>query len=100
PTVEQPYFPTRKELKPASGFDPITCDFSLRRGRWIVGYITDHESKAPIVGAGVEYLPLRDNGHAKDYPNYDPNITGHTPSDRYHSSEEGSFRVLAIPGGG
>ena len=100
PTLDQPYFPTGKELKPASGFDPITCDFSLRRGRWITGKITDHDLKAPIAGAGVEYLPLRDNEHAKHYSNYDPNITGHTPSDRYHTAEDGSFRVLAIPGRG
>ena len=45
-------------------------------------------------------MPLRDNQHAKNYANYDPNITGHTPSERYHTSADGSYRVLAIPGPG
>ena len=98
--LDQPYFPTEKEIKAASGFGPITCDFALHRGRWITGKLTDRDSKSPVKGAMIEYLPLRDNQHAKDYSNYDPNITGHVPSGRYTSSADGSFRVLAIPGKG
>ena len=100
PTLERPYFPTQKRLEQASGFDPITCDFAMRRGRWITGKVTGRETRVPIKGAEVEYLPLRDNPHAKDYPNYDPIIVGHVPAGRYHTSEDGSFRVLAIPGRG
>ena len=97
---DRPYFPTEKKLAKASGFDPITCDFALHRGQWIVGRVTDRQSGAPIKNAVVEYLPLRSNKHAQDYPNYDPQISGHTPSNRYRTSNDGSFRVLAIPGAG
>ncbi len=103
PTLERPYFPTEKRLKKAAGFDPITCDVALRRGRWIVGKVIDRETSSPPItnlGTVVEYLPLRSNEHAKDYPNYDPNITGSIPRGRYHASADGSFRVLAIPGAG
>ena len=101
PTLEQPYFPTRKQLESASGFDPITCDFALRRGRWIVGKVIDESTNAPPATATVvEYLPLRDNEHAKDHPNYDPNVVLAAPAGRYHTSADGSFRVLAIPGAG
>ena len=48
----------------------------------------------------VEYLPLRSNEHAIDYPYYEPQISGQVPSDRYRTDEEGKFRVLAIPGRG
>jgi hypothetical protein len=100
PTTDQPYFPTEKAIVAASGFEPITCDFALHRGQWIAGKVTDRESKSPITGAMVEYLPLRGNPHAKDFPNYDPNISGHVPSGRFRTPGDGSYRVLAIPGKG
>ncbi len=100
PTPDQPYFPTEKTLKTVSGLEPITCDFALSRGRWITGKVIDHETKAPIKGAMIDCLPLRSNPNVKDYPNYDPNIVGHAPSYRYFTSDDGSFRVLAVPGKG
>ena len=100
PTIDEPYFPIERVLDRVAGFGPITCDFALRRGRWITGKVTNRETKAPIKGAVVEYLPLRDNEHAKDYPNYDPNIAGQVPAGRYDTSADGTFRVLAIPGRG
>ena len=100
PAVDQPYFPTHKKLAAVTGFDPITCDFALPKGQWIVGKITDSESGEPVGEADVEYLPLRTNEEAKNYPNYDPVITGSAPSNRFRTTANGSFRVLAIPGAG
>ena len=48
----------------------------------------------------MEYLPLRSNKFASDYPNYDPIITGSVPRERYKTSDDGTYRVLAIPGPG
>ncbi len=100
PSPNEPYFPTEKNLDKISGIEPLALDFVLHRGQWIVGKVTDQHTGEPIKNANVEYLPLRDNEFAKDYPNYRPEITGSVPSQRYHTSDDGSFRVLAIPGPG
>ena len=99
PSPDEPYFPTTKNLGMVSGIEPFTLDVALPRGQWIVGKVTDQQTGEPIKYANVEYLPLRDNEFAKDYPNYRPEISS-VPSQRYHTSDDGSFRVLAIPGPG
>ena len=101
PAVDQPYFPTPKTLPLAPGsFDPIVCDMALKRGQWIVGKVSDAASHEPVVDATVHYLPLRSNEQVPKYANYDPRITGSAPRDRYRTSKDGTFRVLAIPGAG
>lgn len=101
PELDQPYFVTEKELEPtAASFDPIACDFALKRGQWITGKITDETTGTPIVDAIVNYLPLRTNEHARDYANYRPETNGSVPDQRFRSSADGSFRVLAISGDG
>ncbi|REK17450.1 MAG: hypothetical protein DWQ37_06580 [Planctomycetota bacterium] len=100
PSLEEPYFPTAKELPKAPGIVPLTLDFALHRGQWIVGKVSNEQTGEGIKNAVVEYLPLRDNAFAKDYPNYRPRTSAKIPSERNRSSDDGSFRVLAIPGPG
>ena len=101
PDLAQPYFQENKTLPQTSdSFKPITFDFALKQGKWIVGNVTDSPSGKSISEVNVEYLPLLSNDHASDYAYYEPQITGSVPSDRYRSDDEGKFRVLAIPGRG
>ncbi len=101
PAVEEPYFPQHVEAPPtAAEEEEIVCDLRLRRGRWIEGRVTASDDGAPVEGATVQFLPLRSNKHAVDYPYFDPTITGSAPSDRFKTAADGSFRVLAIPGEG
>jgi beta-lactamase regulating signal transducer with metallopeptidase domain/protocatechuate 3,4-dioxygenase beta subunit/5-hydroxyisourate hydrolase-like protein (transthyretin family) len=101
PTPDQPYFVTQKKLESTtSSFEPIRCDFALKRGKWIEGKVAEDDTGKPIVDATVDFLPLRSNEFAKAYSNYRPEITGSAPSDRYRTDKDGRFRVLAIPGPG
>jgi protocatechuate 3,4-dioxygenase beta subunit len=101
PDIDVPYFPTEKTLGPSDGdLDAITCDFSLKQGNWIVGKVLDGDSGEPIVNATVNYMPLRSNERARDYPNFRPQISGTVPKERIRTADDGSFRVLAIPGAG
>ena len=53
------------------------------------------------VAAAVDYFPLLTNGHAKDYPNFDPNITASVGiKTRYKTDKEGRFRIVGLPGEG
>jgi len=101
PELQQPYFQEDKRLLQGSEpFKPIALDFALKQGKWIVGKVTDSQLGKSVSEVNVEYLPLRSNEHAIDYPYYEPQISGQVPSDRYRTDEEGKFRVLAIPGRG
>ena len=101
PTPDQPYFVTQKKLdSTTSSFEPIRCDFALKRGKWIEGKVSEQVTGKPIVDATVDFLPLRSNEFAKAFSNYRPEITGSAPSERYRTDKDGRFRVLAIPGPG
>ena len=101
PDIKQPFLSVKKTLpKNSSSFDPIQCEFKLKKGKWVVGKLTESKSGQPVENVSVEYLPTRDNKHATEYPHYQPEITGYPPSYRYKTDENGEFRVLAIPGRG
>ena len=96
PALDDPYFQTKRELPVASGSAPLTCNFELPSTKWIRGQVTN-EAGDPVV-ATIEYYPYRDNPNAEPITKFDPRITGSTPDDRFHSDENGNFRIKAIPG--
>ncbi len=99
PAEGEPYFETSLKLPSADGFVPIEIRFALPRGRWITGTVTDEATGEPI-DATVLYYPFRANKYAENFPNYDPQITGSAPNHGVDTKEDGSFRILAIPGEG
>ena len=100
PPLDQPYFMTDDLVVPGGpGLDPVMLDISLKRARWITGRVTDQKTGKPVC-ASVEYFPLLANPHAKDYPNFDPNLTSIAISSRYRTDAEGAAASWACPGGG
>jgi beta-lactamase regulating signal transducer with metallopeptidase domain len=101
PPLDRPYFVTRGIGLPASpGFEPVKFNIALKRGIWITGAVTDMVTALPVV-ASIDYFPLLTNGHAKDYPNFDPNITASVAiKTRYKTDKEGRFRIVGLPGEG
>ena len=98
PPLDQPYFITERLEAPAKpGFDPVNFDVALKRGLWITGRVTDVVTGKPVEAA-VDYFPWLTNVHAKDYRNFDPNITSLEVKTRYKTDKEGRFRVVGLPG--
>src|SRR5262249_9266108 len=73
---------------------PVTVDVELKRGVWIAGQITDKATGKPVPG-GVQYFPLDGNPNLRDYPGFDG-----WPPGGAAAKEDGSYRVLRLPGPG
>jgi beta-lactamase regulating signal transducer with metallopeptidase domain len=101
PPLDRPYFITRRIEAPARpGLDPVEFNIALRRGIWITGKVTD-VATGKSVSAAVDYFPFLANAHARDYPNFDPDITASLAiKTRYKTDDEGRFRVVGLPGRG
>jgi hypothetical protein len=101
PPFDRPYFVTRRIPAPATpGLAPLTLDIALRRGIWITGKVSDVLTGKPV-HAAVDYFPLLSNRHARDYPNFDPNIISSIAiKKRYRTDRDGHYRIPGLPGGG
>jgi hypothetical protein len=92
PPGDLPYLAVSVDVHDSPGLDPVTVDFELKRGIWIEGKITDKVTGKPLQGS-VEYIPLDTNPNRRDYPGFDGVL--------YHFGtvkEDGSYRVIALPG--
>ena len=74
-------------------------DIALRSGVWITGKVVDVKTGKPVPAA-VDYFPFLSNPHAKDYRNFDPNVTSIEFKSRYRTDRDGRFRIVGLPGGG
>jgi beta-lactamase regulating signal transducer with metallopeptidase domain/protocatechuate 3,4-dioxygenase beta subunit len=101
PPLDRPYFATRRIVGPARpGFDALRFDVALKSGTWISGKVTDAATGKPVAAA-VDYFPLLTNAHAKDYPNFDPDVTASVGiKSRCKTDKEGRFRIVGLPGEG
>jgi RNA polymerase sigma factor (sigma-70 family) len=89
-----PYVQVRVEVGDSPGLDPVTVDVELKRGVWVEGKITDKVTGRPARG-GAQYVVLYGNPHLRDYPGFEgwPPITATV-------KEDGSYRLVALPGPG
>jgi RNA polymerase sigma factor (sigma-70 family) len=92
PAAGAPYFPTVKAVGDAPGPEPVTADFVLKPGIWVVGRVTDKTTGQPA-SARVDYLPREDNPNALD-------VEGMGWRESVRTGDDGRFRVLALPGRG
>ena len=75
---------------------PVTIDFAMKRGVWIEGRVFDQATGEGVADAGLEYFIFQDNPHRDDYPGFDyPRI-----SFPLQAGDDGSFRIVGIPGRG
>ncbi len=98
PPHDRPYFITRGIEAPAKpGFEPVKLDIALKSGIWITGKVTGVANSEPVAAA-VDYFPLLTNEHAKDYPNFNPNVTMSIGiNTRYKTDKKAGSASLGFP---
>jgi hypothetical protein len=88
----KPYFTSLKRVNNTLGLDAVQVDFTLKRGVWIRGRVTDKVTGKPV-RARVFYGAFLDNPHLRSVPGNHGSATAVTGAD-------GSFAVLGLPGRG
>ncbi len=102
PPIDRPYFVTDDIAVPASpGLEPVKFDIALRRATWATGTVKDVKTGKPVANVLIDYFPMLSNERAKDYPNFDPKISGSVAVKTHHRTDrEGRFRVTVLHGRG
>ena len=102
PPLDRPYFVTDDIVVPSTpGFEPVKHDIALRRGTWASGKVTDIKTGKPVANALIDYFPMLSNERAKNYPNFDPAISGSVAvKTNYRTDKVGRFRIVALHGRG
>jgi RNA polymerase sigma factor (sigma-70 family) len=94
PPAGQPYLRAGLTSPAAAGLDPVTLDFTLKRGVAIRGRVTDKETGRPVP-ALVTYFAFDDNAHLREAPGYRD-----SHSIEIRTGADGSFTLLGLPGRG
>lgn len=99
PPSDQPYVPSFRKLDEVTATGPLRVEWTLKRGVWIEGRVTDRVTGQPVE-AGIRYAAARDNprldeatGFAEIEQNGD--YTMQTPT-----AKDGTYRIAALPGRG
>ena len=86
---------------------PVQLEIELHRGIWIEGKITDKETRAPVAGVAIRYVPLVDNRFARILPEFiDVKGRGdfyeHVGGSSYWNRTEpdGTYHLVGLPGRG
>ena len=92
PAAGQPYFQAEQKVADPTGLDPVTVNFTLKRGVVVKGRVLDKATGEPLA-ASVGYVVFRDNPHHTQAPGL--------AVDHYLSTDDdGSFQLIAFPGRG
>jgi protocatechuate 3,4-dioxygenase beta subunit len=91
--AEIPYVMSVKEVLGQPGSEPVTVDFSLKRGVWIDVKVTDKMRSKPVP-CRVQYFVFKDN------PFVQQAIGFTTRSYEEGLAEDGSIRLAGLPGRG
>jgi RNA polymerase sigma factor (sigma-70 family) len=83
---------TRLRVDDTAGYEPLTADIKVKKGVVITGKVIDTETKKPVRGY-AKVTVLADNKFAKDYPGFVP-----TEGVMFSTGEDGTFRIVTIPG--
>ena len=100
PNDDQPYFMISKTVPPGSGLTPVEMKIELDKGIWIRGKAIDKNTKEPIVGAPLFFLPFLSNKIAAALPStVNGSYFGTTSfQNRYTTAADGSFQLVGVPG--
>lgn len=100
PNDDQPYLMQEFDVPEQSGIQPVEMKLELHRGVWITGRVTDKATGKPIGGHTVQaqFYPYRSNPYASALPEYDSDGNTDGYQDRYRVKEDGSFRLVGVPG--
>jgi hypothetical protein len=93
PPDNEPYLMAVQQIADTPAFEPITADFTLKRGVWIAGRVLDKVTGAPL-HAGIEYVVFDDNPNRKEVPEL--SVDSYLPT----NPRDGTFRTVGLPGRG
>jgi hypothetical protein len=97
PNDDQPYFMREVAIPDPQGLLAIPVDVDLHKGIWIEGKVTDKETRSPVAGAFLVYLPFLDTKFAQAAPEFHGGkVDGY--EQRYVSKSDGTFRLVGLPG--
>jgi RNA polymerase sigma factor (sigma-70 family) len=85
---------TFKAPAESRGLEPVTFDFTLKRGVLVRGRVTDKVTGKPIRGC-ANYYAFEDNPNAEDHPGF-----GSSYEQYAHFDEAGRYELVALPGRG
>jgi RNA polymerase sigma factor (sigma-70 family) len=95
--ADQPYLPALKRVQRGRRSEPLRVDFTLPRGVWAEGRVTDKQTGKPV-RATLEYLADTKNAALADYPD------NPRPERLFlglvHTKADGLFRIPVLPGAG
>jgi protocatechuate 3,4-dioxygenase beta subunit len=92
PAAGHPYYQSEHEVKDTIGLEPVTVDFTLKRGILVKGRVLEKATGRPVF-ASVTYVVFADNPAYKAVP-------GFTTESYLQTEEDGSFQLVACPGRG
>jgi hypothetical protein len=90
-----PYPMYERGVGESPGLDPITLDWRLKRGVWVLGRVTDKATARPV-RASIEYFVFADDPAVKAIPNFGLAYINNF----FHTGADGSYRVVGLPGRG
>ena len=90
-----PYVPSVQGVGDAPEPGAIRKNFTLKRGVWARGRVTDKSTGKPVL-VSLDYYFFGDNPHLNDYPGYGT-VRFAMP---FHSDENGEYKIAVIPGRG
>jgi hypothetical protein len=93
PPEGTPYLMALHRVDDSPGLEPITVDFNLKRGVWIIGQVKDKETGQPV-RATFDYGVFEDNPNRKEVPTW--SLDSYT----YNNAVDGTFRIVGLPGRG
>jgi hypothetical protein len=98
PRDDQPYITVHAVVPDSDGLAPVTVDFALKRGVWIEGKVT-HKATGKPLGRWMQlhYFSMYDNPNLRDYSGFE---STHFNKPAYRVKEDGSYRVVGLPGPG
>jgi RNA polymerase sigma factor (sigma-70 family) len=89
------YLACQVHIADTAGYEPIVADIAVKKGVVVTGRVIDAATRKPVPGwAQVEILSI--NPFVKDYP--DLGSSAFAGSGTQYTVEDGTFRVVAIPG--
>src|SRR5262249_14315094 len=88
-----PYLMPTHRLADSPGLQPITADFTLKLGVWIIGKVKDKVTGQPA-RAVFDYCIFADNPLRKEVPNLVFN------NYTYNNAIDGTFKIVGLPGRG
>ena len=100
PNDSQPYFMQSAVIEDTPGLAPVEVNFSLHKGHWITGRVTDKATGEPLP-ARMMYTTYIENEHTRGLPEFDRRggaafLQGY--QSRYETKSNGVYRLVAVPG--